>query len=478
MTAISFAAQIATVNPTTGTLLRTYNAHTVQQIEEIVAAVHSVQPAWAALSVASRVGYLSSLAAQLRADRTALAQLAVQEMGKPISEALAEVDKCVGMCEYYVTTGSQALAPLQVMSRAPRSWIAHEPLGVVLAVMPWNFPYWQVMRFAIPTLLAGNVGLLKHAPNVTGCALAIERLFADAGLPVDILRTLLVAESDVPETVAALIADERVAAVTLTGSERAGAVVASHAGRAVKKSVLELGGSDPFIVLDDAVVPLAVAAAVKSRFLNAGQSCMAAKRFIVHRAVADEFVTCFAAAVDALAVGDPAHYATSIGPLARKDLVEALEQQVNASVVSGATVRTGGNRLEGPGFWYAPTVLGDAAEGMPVMTEETFGPVAAVTEVSDDEEAVEVANATRYGLGASIWSRDIERSLTLGRSITSGALFVNAVPLSDARLPFGGTKHSGYGRELSSEGVLEFTNTRTYLVGAWAPPTIPPQESS
>jgi succinate-semialdehyde dehydrogenase/glutarate-semialdehyde dehydrogenase len=335
--------------------------------------------------------------------------------------------------------------------------------------MPWNFPFWQVLRFAAPTLLAGNTAVLKHSPNVTGCALAIERVLRDAGVPEDVFRSIVVAEADVPEVSRALIEDDRVAAVSLTGSERAGAAVAAAAGRAVKKSLLELGGSDPFVVLADADVELAVAGAVRSRFINSGQSCLAAKRFVVHRDVAEEFTARFAAAVAALRVGDPRDEATAVGPLARADLREGLLRQVRASVDAGATVLTGGAPLEGPGAFFAPTVLAGVTLDMPVMAEETFGPVAAVLAVADDDEAVHAANATRYGLGASVWSADPEHALAVGRRITSGALFVNAVVASDPRLPFGGTKRSGYGRELGAAGALEFTNARTYVVGGGVP---------
>jgi succinate-semialdehyde dehydrogenase / glutarate-semialdehyde dehydrogenase len=390
-------------------------------------------------------------------------------MGKPIGEARAEVEKSATACDYYADRGPGFLADRPVDTGAQRSWVAHEPLGVVLAVMPWNFPFWQVLRFAAPTLLAGNTAILKHSPNVTGCALAIQQVFRDAGLPADVFRSIVVAEPDVPEVSRALIEDDRIGAVSLTGSERAGAAVAAAAGRAVKKSLLELGGSDPFVVLADADLDLAVAGAVRSRFINSGQSCLAAKRFVVHRDVAGEFSRRFAAAVAELRVGDPRDEATTIGPMARGDLRDELAGQVRASVAAGATVLTGGEPLAGPGAFFAPTVLGDVSLDMPVMAEETFGPVAAVIAVDDDDEAVRVANATRYGLGASVWSSDPEHALAVGRRITSGALFVNTVVASDPRLPFGGTKRSGYGRELGEAGALEFTNARTYVLGGGVP---------
>jgi len=473
---VSTATQITTVNPATGADLATYGAFSPELLETTVAAVHATQPAWAALTIEQRAAHLRAVATMLRTQREALAGLMVAEMGKPIGEALAEVDKCAWVCDYYAEEGPAFLAPSDVATGAERSWVAHEPIGVVLAVMPWNFPYWQVLRFAAPTLLAGNTALLKHSPNVTGSALAIERVFRDAGLPEHVFRTIVIAETDVPATTADLVADDRIAAVSLTGSERAGSAIASVAGREIKKSLLELGGSDPFIVLDDADLDVAVSSAVRSRFLNGGQSCLAAKRFIVHQGVFEDFVTRFTGAVAALRVGDPADPATDVGPLARADLVDGIERQVAESVAAGATVRTGGHRLDRPGAWYAPTVMVDVTLEMAAMTQETFGPVAAVISVKDDAQAVAVASSSRYGLGASVWSRDTERALALGRQVTSGALFVNAVVASDPRLPFGGTKKSGYGRELGAAGALEFTNTRTYYVGSGIAPSGPATE--
>jgi succinate-semialdehyde dehydrogenase/glutarate-semialdehyde dehydrogenase len=339
--------------------------------------------------------------------------------------------------------------------------------------MPWNYPLWQVIRFAAPCLLAGNAALLKHSPNVTGCALAIQRVFREAGLPVNVFRSLVVEESAVPEITQILIADSRVAAVSLTGSERAGMAIGAAAGRAVKKSVLELGGSDPFVVLADADVAAAAAAAVRSRFLNAGQSCLAAKRFIAHRSVVDQFTELFASGVDDLVVGDPTKASTQVGPMAREDLASDLRRQLASSVAAGARVRTRRTIEPSGGAWFTPTVVDAVTLDMVVMREETFGPLAAVFSVDDDAAAVRVSNATPYGLGASVWSRDSARALDVGRQITSGALFVNAVVASDPRLPFGGTKRSGYGRELGAEGAVEFTNVRTYVVSAGSQPASP-----
>jgi len=463
-------SEVTTVDPSTGEVLATYPGSDVDGALSVLAAVSDAQPAWAARAVEERAELVRAVGAQVRKQAGELAALMTAEMGKPIAEARAEVEKSATACDYYADHGPGFLADRPVdTGGARRSWVAHEPIGVVLAVMPWNFPLWQVLRFAAPTLLAGNTAILKHSPDVTGCALAIEQVFRDAGLPDDVFRSIVVAAADVPDVTRALIEDDRIAAVSLTGSERAGAAVAASAGRAIKKSLLELGGSDPFVVLADADLDHAVAGAVKSRFLNSGQSCLAAKRFVVHAAVAGEFSRRFAAAVANLRVGDPRDDETDIGPMARVDLRDGLARQVRLSVAAGATVLAGGAPLEGPGAFFAPTVLVDVTLEMPVMAEETFGPVAAVIPVDDDDEAVRIANATRYGLGASVWSSDPEHALAVGRRVTSGALFVNAVVASDPRLPFGGTKRSGYGRELGEAGALEFTNARTYVVGGGVP---------
>src|SRR4051812_45078280 len=469
--------EVTTVDPATGKVLATYPGADVDAVLGVLANVHAAQPAWAARPVAERAELVRAVGAQLRQQAADLAALMTAEMGKPIAEARAEIEKSATACDYYAEHGPGFLADRPVdTGGAQRSWVAHEPIGVVLAVMPWNFPFWQVLRFAAPTLLAGNTAILKHSPNVTGCALAIEQVFRDAGLPADVFRSVVVAEADVPDDSRALIEDDRIAAVSLTGSERAGAAVAEIAGRGIKKSLLELGGSDPFVVLGDADLDLAVAGAVKSRFINSGQSCLAAKRFVVHASVAAEFGRRFAEAVAGLRVGDPRDEATAVGPMARSDLREGLSRQVQESVDAGARVLTGGATLGGPRALFAPPPGAGRTAGMPVMAEETFGPVAAVVEVADDDDAVRVANATRYGLGASVWSTDPEHALAVGRRITSGALFVNAVVASDPRLPFGGTKRSGYGRELGEAGALEFTNARTYVVGGGSLPSGPATE--
>ena len=459
------ADHIRTIDPATGEELAAYAPMTAQNIEDVLASVATAQHAWAATHIDDRAAILRKTAAVLRDRAPEFAAIATAEMGKPMTEAVAEVEKCAWVCEYYAETSPHVLADEEVQASGSRSWVRHEPMGTVLAIMPWNFPFWQVFRFAAPALMAGNAGLLKHSPNVTGTALAIEEIFRDAGLPDDVFRTLVVAEPDVPETVDRLIQDDRIAAVTLTGSNRAGEHVAASAGRAAKKSLLELGGSDPFVVLEDADLDVVVPKAVAGRFLNAGQSCLCAKRFIVHESLVEEFGRRFAATVEGLVVGDPTDVATQIGPLARVDLAENIERQVKASVDAGARTLTGGERLGRGPAWFAPAVLVDVTLDMPVMAEETFGPAAAVIAFKDDDEAVVLANATPYGLGASVWSADGTRALQVGTRINSGALFINANTASDPRLPFGGVKQSGYGRELGEAGATEFTNIRTILVG-------------
>lgn len=460
------SAIVRTTNPATGQPLAEYEAWDTVRIEAAVERAHAAARAWALVPVAERAARVGHLATVLREHRQTLAQLAVTEMGKPVVEAEGEVSKSALTAAYYAEHGPDILADERVAIDGAEAWVAHEPIGLVLAVMPWNFPVWQVMRFAVPSLVAGNGILLKHAPNVTGSALALQKLFVEAGFPEHLVTTLVIAEADVPGATARLIEDDRVAAVTLTGSNRAGAAVGSAAGRAAKKSVLELGGSDAFLVLDDADAASAAAAAVKARFTNSGQSCVCAKRFIVAAPVADAFTAAFVAAVEALRVGDPCDRETQVGPLARDDLRAAIQRQVEESVAAGARLLAGGEPLPGEGYFYQPTVLADTGPGMPVFDEETFGPLAAITVARDDEDAVRLANATPYGLGLSIWTSEPSRGVALARRITSGAAFVNAIVASDPRLPFGGTKRSGYGRELAAAGIREFTNTRTYWVTA------------
>jgi succinate-semialdehyde dehydrogenase/glutarate-semialdehyde dehydrogenase len=469
MTDLGLEKAVRTVNPANGSLLATYRVHSESEVAAILEQAHSAFSEWAVTPLPERLAFLRRVGALLSERREQYAALITAEMGKPVTEARGEIDKCALNCAVVADLAADWLADHPVPSSAASSWLGYEPLGVVFAVMPWNFPFWQVLRFACAALAAGNAALLKHAPNVTGCALAIEQLIADAGGPAGLFRALVVAESDVPAASARVIADPRVAAVTLTGSERAGAAVAAAAGAAIKRSVLELGGSDPFVVVDDADLDAAVEAAVRSRFGNAGQSCIAAKRLIVAVPVAEEFVARLAKRVAELRVGDPTDLATTVGPLARADLRAALHRQVAASVSEGAQLVSGGRALDGPGYFYEPTVLDQVQPGMTVFREETFGPVAAVVRARDDAHAVRLANDSDYGLGAAVWGSP-DRALAVGRRIRSGALFVNAVVASDPRLPFGGVGRSGYGRELSAEGIREFTNVRTFYVGAAGAP--------
>src|SRR5713101_1374978 len=379
------------------------------------------------------------------------------EMGKPVTQGEAEVEKCAWGCEYYAEHAARFLAPEPRETDAARSYVRFDPLGPVLAVMPWNFPFWQVFRFAAPALMAGNAGILKHASNVPRCALEIERVFRAAGLPEGLFGTVLVGPAAVP----ALIADARIRAVTLTGSDRAGSQVAEQAGRHLKKTVLELGGSDPFIVLEDADLERAATTAVEARLINSGQSCIAAKRFIVVEHVAERFLERFTSEMRARRVGDPLDPATQVGPQARLDLRENLHRQVQESVKRGARLVLGGQVPAGQGAFYPPTVLIAVEPGMPAFDQETFGPVAAVIRAKDEADAIRLANASPYGLGASVWTADVKRGERVAREIDAGSVFVNALVKSDPRLPFGGVKRSGYGRELSQYGLREFVNIKT-----------------
>jgi succinate-semialdehyde dehydrogenase/glutarate-semialdehyde dehydrogenase len=449
-----------TINPATGEVLQSFDSWTPAQVDAAIAQVHTATPAWAETPLDERCRLLRRLAEVVRAQQEALANIVTTEMGKLLPEARAEVAKCALACDYYAEQAAAFLADEIIASDAGKSLVAYQPIGTVLAVMPWNFPLWQVFRFLAPTLAAGNTGLLKHASNVPQCALAVERLVQEAGFPAGVFRTLLIDARDV----AGVIADPRVQAVTLTGSEPAGRQVAAAAGKHLKKSVLELGGSDAFVVLEDADLDVTVPQAVASRFLNAGQSCIAAKRFIVVAAVAEDFVTRFKAAIETLTPGDPTAADSSLAPMARTDLRAELHAQVQASVAAGATLVTGGTIMAGPGAFYAPTLLDHVALGMVAFEEELFGPVATVIRVADEAEALAVANDSRFGLGGSVWTRDTTRGEAFARRLQAGAAFVNGMVKSDPRLPFGGIKASGYGRELSHFGLHEFVNAKTVWI--------------
>jgi succinate-semialdehyde dehydrogenase / glutarate-semialdehyde dehydrogenase len=452
---------LKSIDPSNGKELATFPELDAAGIEATVERAWSSRHAWRDAGMDLRTALLRSVAGILRADKARFAALMTSEMGKPIVEAEAEVEKCAWSATWIADNAARLLADEPIESTATKSYIRYQPLGVILAVMPWNFPFWQAFRAGLPALAAGNVMLLKHASNVPQCALAIEDVFRESGVPKGVFQTLLIG----PGPVEGIIADRRVAGVTLTGSEAAGERVAAAAGKALKKSVLELGGSDPFIVLEDADIKTAATVACRARNQNNGQSCIAAKRFIVAEPIADEFEELFTKAVAALKVGDPMDRANQVGPLARADLVDDLERQVKESVKKGAKVLAGGQRLDNGGNFFEPTVLTGVKPGMPVYNEETFGPVAAVIRVRDAEEALRVANDSDFGLGSSIWTGDIERGQMLAERVEAGLVFINGMVASDARLPFGGVKRSGYGRELSAHGIREFTNIQTVWVG-------------
>jgi succinate-semialdehyde dehydrogenase/glutarate-semialdehyde dehydrogenase len=452
---------ITSFNPATGETLTTFASHDDAQIDKALAQADLAQKKWAALSLSERLPYLLAVAKTLRRNKEALARLITLEMGKPLSEAIGEVEKCAWNFEYYAESAPQFLDDLVIPSGATDSRVVYDPLGLILAVMPWNYPFWQVMRAAAPVLVSGNGLVLKHASNVPQCALALEGVFKEAGLPTGLFSTLLVGAAKVP----ALIQDPRIAAVTFTGSTPAGRDIAATAARALKKQVLELGGSDPFIVLADADVQAAATVAVKARFQNTGQSCIAAKRFIVEAAVADQFVEAFCDITRQLVVGDPFQATSTQGSMARLNLRDELHAQVQASVVEGARLLLGGNPIAGPGAFYEPTVFDHVSPAMTVAREETFGPAAAILRVSNASEAIRIANDSPFGLGAAVWTQDIDLGHRLARQIQAGAVFINGMVASDPRLPFGGTKASGYGRELGMLGMHEFTNIKTVWRG-------------
>jgi succinate-semialdehyde dehydrogenase/glutarate-semialdehyde dehydrogenase len=449
------------VNPATGERLNVYDPDDDEAVERKLDRATSTFEDWREVPLREREQLLVNAGEVLRENKQRYAELMTREMGKPITQAVAEVEKCAWACDHYAEYAHKYLSEEHHPS-PPGTEVktVHDPLGPVLAVMPWNYPFWQVIRFAAPYLTAGNVGLLKHASNVPGCALALEEVFAEAGYPDGAFQTLMVGSSNVD----GILADDRVRAATLTGSGPAGRAVAETAGKHLKKTVLELGGSDPFIVLDDADLDAALETGVQARTLNGGQSCIAAKRFIVHTDVYDEYVDRLVAAFEDLTVGDPMSDETDVGPQADPGLMAELHDQVQASVDAGATLLTGGEPLDRTGAFYPPTVLTDVPSGCPADTEETFGPVATVYEVADAEEAIAVANDTRFGLGASLWTADRERGQRLARDISAGCVYINEMTKSDPRVPFGGIKDAGYGRELSEMGIKEFVNKKTVWV--------------
>lgn len=451
---------LESISPVDGRVLARFESWGDAHLDAALAAAAAAQPGWAATPPERRARSLHAAASVLRERKESLARTMTQEMGKLLKEARAEVEKCAWACEFYAEHGADFLADELVETDAGRSLVAYQPLGAVLAIMPWNFPLWQVFRFAAPGLMAGNVALLKHASNVPQCALAIEDVFARAGFPQGVFQVLMIGSSQVEP----VIEDERVHAVTLTGSEPAGRAVAAAAARCVKKSVLELGGSDAFVVLEDADLDWTVQQAVASRFQNCGQSCIAAKRFIPVAAVADQFVARLVDAVAALETGDPMEDHTGLGPMARRDLRDELHGQVRDSVGAGAEALLGCEPEEGPGAFYRPSILDRVTPNARAYREELFGPVATVIRAQDAQDAVRIANDTRFGLGGSVWTRDLARGERVARQLQCGAAFVNGLVKSDPRLPFGGVKNSGYGRELSHHGIREFVNAKTVWI--------------
>ena len=452
---------IASINPATGERLRTFEPLTDAQIDEKLQRAADTFRTYRHTSFAERGRMITRAAEILETEKESFGRLMTTEMGKPLRAAIEEALKCAWACRYYAEHAERFLSDEEVATNAARSYVHYQPLGPVLAVMPWNFPFWQVFRFAAPALMAGNVALLKHASNVPQCALAIEELVRRAGFPEGAFQTLLIGSDQVER----VIDDPRVVAVTLTGSTSAGSHVARAAGRRVKKTVLELGGSDPFIVMPSADLDAAINTAVRARTINNGQSCIAAKRFIIAEAIADEFERRFVRAMEALTVGDPLDEATDIGPLATADILATLDEQVRKTLAAGARLLTGGRRLDRPGNYYLPTVLADIPEHAPAYHEELFGPVAALFRVRDIDEAIRLANATPFGLGASAWTNDAVERARFIDEIEAGLVFINGMVASDPRLPFGGVKQSGYGRELSGYGIREFVNIKTVWIG-------------
>lgn len=448
---------LRSVNPFDQSLLEEFPEDDTWAVRRKLESASQAFSSWREESFPRRADLMKRAGDLLRAEKKQHARVIATEMGKVLREAEAEVEKCASACHFYAEHAEAFLSDQIISTDASRSLVAWQPLGAVLAIMPWNFPFWQVFRFAAPSLMAGNVGLLKHASNVSQCSLAIQGVFERAGFPEGIFQSLMISSDKVD----AVIADDRIAAVTLTGSETAGTKVAASAGRSLKKTVLELGGSDPFIVLADADLKMAARVATQSRMQNAGQSCIAAKRFIVVESVREDFLNLFIRNVEALRQGDQLRDETTTGPLARVDLAEELDKQVKRSVSLGAKIVTGANRA---GANYQPAILDRVSPGMPAFDEELFGPVGSVITVRNDDQAVELANQNRYGLGASVWTNDIQRGESVARKIESGSVFVNSLMRSDQRLPFGGIKKSGYGRELSEFGIREFMNAKTIFI--------------
>ncbi len=451
---------IQTINPTNNQLVKSFDEYSLQNVSQIIGKAQSAFLTWREKSFSEKSKLMFNAANVLRSNKNKYAEIMTMEMGKPITQAIAEVEKCAWVCEYYAENTELFLSQEFIKTDASESYIQFDPLGIVLAVMPWNYPFWQVLRFAAPALMVGNVALLKHASNVPMSALAIEEVFSEAGFPENVFNTLLVSSKQVED----VINNPLVKAATLTGSEPAGKAIASSSGKALKKTVMELGGSDPFVILNDANIEEAVSVGVTARILNNGQSCIAAKRFIMVEEVADEFETKFVSKMKKLIIGDPMDVKTELGPIAREDILEELDWQVKETVNQGGKILTGGKRVNRNGSFYQPTVLSNVKKGMVAYSEEFFGPVAIMIRAKDVNEAIQIANDTPFGLGASIWTSDVTQAKELTKQIDSGSVFINGLVKSDPRLPFGGVKSSGYGRELSHYGIKEFVNIKTVWV--------------
>ncbi|MEQ8336562.1 MAG: NAD-dependent succinate-semialdehyde dehydrogenase [Cyclobacteriaceae bacterium] len=449
-----------TINPATEEQLNTYEYYQDSKISHTIDHAHHCWLEWKETSFTERSVLFRKLKDLLEKKKDQLAEEITLEMGKPLDQSVAEIEKCAWVCEYYATNAEAFLQKEVIKSDASKSYVRYDPLGVVLAVMPWNFPYWQVFRFAAPALMAGNACILKHSPNTTACALSIQRIFEEAGFPIYLFNTII---ADIPQ-IEPIVANKKIAAVTLTGSTRAGKSLAALAGKYLKKTVLELGGSDPYLILADADLNLAAETCVTGRLINSGQSCIAAKRFIVVSAIKKPFVEKVKKLMEAKVIGNPTADETDIGPMARKDLMQLLADQVDQSVKEGAEIVLGGKIDQGRGYYYPPTILAHVKPGMPAYDEELFGPVASIIEVKDDEEAIKVANDTIYGLGSAIFTRDLAKAEIMASKIQAGSTFINAFVKSDPRLPFGGIKESGYGRELSFIGIKEFVNAKTVYI--------------
>jgi succinate-semialdehyde dehydrogenase/glutarate-semialdehyde dehydrogenase len=451
---------IQTINPATGKIEKTYVEFSKEEIKNSINYAQQAYLKWKETDINQRSRLMKNAASVMKNKRDEYAYIITTEMGKPIEQAIAEVEKCAWVCEYFADNADRMLTKEKIDTDASESYVEFNPLGVILAVMPWNFPFWQVFRFAAPSLMAGNVGLLKHSSNVPMCALAIEQIFINAGFPKNVFKTLLIGSEPVKD----IIKDPRIKAATLTGSEPAGRKIAEACGKELKKSVLELGGSDPFIVLDDADLDETASIAVKARLINNGQSCIASKRFIVVEKIYESFTEKFVNAMNRVKIGDPMDESVELGPIAREDLLYELDSLVKDSVSKGARILTGGKVLPGRGFYFAPTILDNLSKGMPAYDQEIFGPVASLIKAKDEEDAIRIANDSPFGLGASIWTKDIIKAKRMATEIESGCVFINGMVKSDPRLPFGGIKNSGYGRELSHYGIKEFVNIKSVWI--------------